>query len=325
MDPSYQQYVNFLKNQSSLSGENSSNPQNPIHPPQPTQFSQYSNPQNPMPPPQPTQFSQYPYSMYPPPQQYPNQFMYQTLPNWNMSQTGSWNARVPETQLEPNLSTQLSLEDIALEEGGGEEEEEEEQQQEEETHSKAKRTAWTDAENMLLVQSWLNVSKDSILGNDQKGPSFWEKITINYNKFREPSFPMRESRKAKAHYQKLSKCVQFFVGCYNSVTIPPKNGHSEADNVDEARSLYLSIYKKQFKFVNLWRVLKEEPKWRGAAMATSTRQKNTFDGAYTSSSNPSTPIDVSDYEAQPQAVRPPGQKAAKRKSRTCPISCMHAS
>src|ERR1044072_424291 len=118
-----------------------------MSPPQPTQFSQYSNPQNLMSPPQPTQFSQYPYSMYPPPQQYPNQFMYQTPPNWNMSQTGSWNARVPETQLEPNLSTQLSLEDIALEEGGGEEEEEEEEQQEEETHSKAKWTAWTDAEN----------------------------------------------------------------------------------------------------------------------------------------------------------------------------------
>jgi hypothetical protein len=167
------------------------------------------------------------------------------------------------------------------------------------------------------VQSWVNISTDPIQGNDQKSTTFWEKITSNYNKYREASYPLRTIVQAKARFQKLSKTVQVFVGCYKSVTNPPKSGHSEADIVDEALALYLSITKTKFKSVKVWRVLKEEPKWRGAAMATcSRRQKNSVDGAYSSPSNPSTPIDCSEYEAPQPSVRPPGQKAAKRNAKS---------
>jgi hypothetical protein len=170
MDP-YQTYRNYSQNQSPPV-ENSSNQQNPPQPPfyfhsQPPSTGENShNPQ---------------YPMYPPPSQFysqnPNQFMYPRPPNSYMSQIGSSNARVPETQFEPNFSTQGSLENIVLEE-----------EEEEATHSKGKRSAWSDAEDLLLVQSWVNISTDPIQGNDQKSTTFWEKITSNYNKYREASY-----------------------------------------------------------------------------------------------------------------------------------------
>ncbi|MCH96602.1 glutathione S-transferase T3-like [Trifolium medium] len=87
-------------------------------------------------------------------------------------------------------------------------------------------------EDLLLVQSWLNVSKDPIQGNGQKSTTFWKRITSNYNKYREASYHLRTVVKEKARFQKLSKIVQVFVGCYKSVTNPPKSRHSEADIVD---------------------------------------------------------------------------------------------
>jgi len=38
-------------------------------------------------------------------------------------------------------------------------------------------------EDSLLVQSWLNVSKDVVIKVDQFVRGFWLKITTNYNKY----------------------------------------------------------------------------------------------------------------------------------------------
>jgi hypothetical protein len=47
-------------------------------------------------------------------------------------------------------------------------------------------------EDELLIQSWLNVSMDSIVGNDKKGDSFWKRIGEAYNENRHKNFPERK-------------------------------------------------------------------------------------------------------------------------------------
>jgi len=43
---------------------------------------------------------------------------------------------------------------------------------------------FTRDEDILLIQIWLNISKDPIVENDQKAERFWSRIATNYNQYR---------------------------------------------------------------------------------------------------------------------------------------------
>jgi hypothetical protein len=47
-------------------------------------------------------------------------------------------------------------------------------------------------EDELLIQSCLNISKDTIVGIDKKGDSFWKRIGETYNNHRQKNFPERK-------------------------------------------------------------------------------------------------------------------------------------
>jgi hypothetical protein len=51
--------------------------------------------------------------------------------------------------------------------------------------TKTTRELFTREEDIPLIQLWLNIPKDSIVGVDQKADSFWLRITSNYNEYRE--------------------------------------------------------------------------------------------------------------------------------------------
>jgi hypothetical protein len=50
--------------------------------------------------------------------------------------------------------------------------------------TKTTRELFTREEDIPLIQLWLNIPKDSIVGVDQKADSFWLRITSNYNEYR---------------------------------------------------------------------------------------------------------------------------------------------
>ncbi|CAK8575482.1 unnamed protein product [Lathyrus sativus] len=63
-----------------------------------------------------------------------------------------------------------------------------------------------------------------------------------------------------------------------------------------------------------WRLLKDEPKWKGQEMNNSSkRSKISSTRTYSSSSNLENPIDCSEYNSATQTDHPAVQKAAKRK------------
>ncbi|CAL5190426.1 unnamed protein product [Lathyrus oleraceus] len=49
---------------------------------------------------------------------------------------------------------------------------------------KKSREQFTRDEDIPLIQSWLNVSKDPTVGVDQKAESFWLRIAASYNQYR---------------------------------------------------------------------------------------------------------------------------------------------
>ncbi|CAL5213560.1 unnamed protein product [Lathyrus oleraceus] len=69
-------------------------------------------------------------------------------------------------------------------------------------------------EGEILIQSWLNVSKDSIVGVDKNGDSFWKRIDEAFNKHRDINYKERKSMTLKGRWHKINLFVQKFVGCY---------------------------------------------------------------------------------------------------------------
>jgi hypothetical protein len=102
---------------------------------------------------------------------------------------------------EPQLSTSIDLEHITLDEGP--------------SSNKAKkqiRASFSMEEDTLLLQTWLNISKDPVVGVDQKAEGFWLRIKDNYNTYRN-QLPKRELGQLTSRYHQLNTCVSKFVGC----------------------------------------------------------------------------------------------------------------
>jgi len=89
--------------------------------------------------------------------------MYPPLPNNpNMFSRTPMSPNFVESSTEiPQYSTQVSLEDITLDEG-----------RQKLGKKKLVRVSFSKKEDALLVQTWLNVSKDAIVGVDKKASSF---------------------------------------------------------------------------------------------------------------------------------------------------------
>ncbi|XP_057418908.1 glutathione S-transferase T2-like [Lotus japonicus] len=229
--------------------------------------------------------------------QNPNHFIHPPPPpNYYSPQISSNGEKVPETQFE-YVPDELDESDEPTFPAEGD------------NHSpKKQRLKWCENDDIILLQTWLNISNDSVTGTDQKEETFWRRIEHQYNKYRKIGSSEKKWAQLKAHFHTLSKAVSTFVGCYKKVTNPPKSGYSERDIMANACSLYSEMVEtKTFKFEHAWRVLKDEPKWNGETMSIYSKQsRHSTDGVHTS-------IDGSEHEAVQIFSHPLGHKDTKRK------------
>ncbi|XP_058726702.1 uncharacterized protein LOC131598084 [Vicia villosa] len=168
------------------------------------------------------------------------------------------------------------------------------------------REVFTREENILLMQSWLNVSKDPIVGVDQKAEGFWLRITDNYNQY---CGQLREKLQGQLKYRwhRINGLVQKFVGCYKQAVHGKKSGQSEKDILANAHAFFLQDEGIAFNLEYAWRLLKDEPKWmRASTENSSKRTKNSVSGAHSSSY---------EYNSSSPMERPMGQQVEKRKSK----------
>uniref|UniRef100_A0A1J3GCX0 Glutathione S-transferase T3 n=1 Tax=Noccaea caerulescens TaxID=107243 RepID=A0A1J3GCX0_NOCCA len=68
------------------------------------------------------------------------------------------------------------------------------------------RRKWSPAEDNVLISAWLNTSKDAIVGNQQKGGTFWKRIAAYFASSPKLSgLPPREPSLCKQRWQKITK------------------------------------------------------------------------------------------------------------------------
>ncbi|POM80281.1 Hypothetical protein PHPALM_1904 [Phytophthora palmivora] len=66
---------------------------------------------------------------------------------------------------------------------------------------------WNQEEDRQLTKAWLDVSKDGIVGTDQSGAQFWERVTQMYNDTRP-----RQQERYKRHQNAVAnrwKAIRF--------------------------------------------------------------------------------------------------------------------
>ncbi|XP_052109370.1 glutathione S-transferase T2-like [Arachis duranensis] len=120
----------------------------------------------------------------------------------------------------------------------------------------------------------------------------------------------------KKRWYKINKAVAQFAGCYDQASRNIRSG-SNADDIKElAYKLYSTNYGQKFTFERHWNMLRLEQKWRSqlpTQSGVSKRTKVSATGAYSSSSNPETPL--ADEPGVDSPVHPQGSKKSKRKGK----------
>ncbi|CAA7013354.1 unnamed protein product [Microthlaspi erraticum] len=175
---------------------------------------------------------------------------------------------------------------------------------EEKPEGRSERRRWSQTEDIVLCSSWLNTSKDPLMGNEQKGDAFWKCIADYFNASTKlDGFQRRESNHCKLRWHRINELVCKFVGCYESAQRQKSSGYNEADVLKMAYDIFYADYKLKFNLEYAWIELRNDQKWCAQA---------TFKGD--GSSKKRKEPDQSASTFTPQA-RPEGVKAAKAKGK----------
>ncbi|XP_013600999.1 PREDICTED: uncharacterized protein LOC106308389 [Brassica oleracea var. oleracea] len=81
------------------------------------------------------------------------------------------------------------------------------------------RRMWTQTDDIVLISSWLNTSKDPIVGNEQKSMAFWNRIAAYFSASPKlAGCEKRDKNQCKQRWHKLNDLVCKFCGAYEAAT-----------------------------------------------------------------------------------------------------------
>ncbi|XP_013624506.1 PREDICTED: glutathione S-transferase T3-like [Brassica oleracea var. oleracea] len=142
---------------------------------------------------------------------------------------------------------------------------------------------WTPVEDIVLISSWLNTSKDPVVGNEQRSGTFWKSIAAYFAA--SPKVAVSEQRDAnhcKQRWHKINDQVNKFCGAIEAATREKTSGQNENDE------------------------LRNDQKWCGLKSEGSSKRRKYQEGSQSESS-------AANETRTDEEERPPGVKAAKGK------------
>ncbi|KAJ1295423.1 hypothetical protein BS78_01G222800 [Paspalum vaginatum] len=116
-------------------------------------------------------------------------------------------------------------------------------------------------EDVCLVKAWLEISCDPVIGNGQKGESFWKRVVERYN-YRRGQHLERTLRSLQSRWNNAIKPqVSTFSDYYAEALRLNPSGMSDADETSLAASNFVDVEGHAFGYMHCWDVMKDEPKW----------------------------------------------------------------
>jgi hypothetical protein len=137
---------------------------------------------------------------------------------------------------------------------------------------KAKTSNYTELEDHLLYQAYINVSTDPTIGNGMKSKQFWSKVStmfkhlLNDNKDDLEEWTLdadRGSESLKNHFsKKIQKDTLLFMTCsYRRAYASGVSGSNDEDVVESALKEYREQYNITFKYKHCLSELERIPKF----------------------------------------------------------------
>ncbi|KAG2334898.1 hypothetical protein Bca4012_000071 [Brassica carinata] len=182
-------------------------------------------------------------------------------------------------------------------------------QAEETPEERRERRIWSTQDDLVLISGWLNTSKDSIVGNDQRGGCFWKRIADYYASSTHvlDGAEPRNHEHCRQRWQKISREVSRFCGTYADAKREKASGINDLDILQNAHQIFNLLYKKKFGLEYAWNVLRFEQKWCDHTPMNPTPKTTSSNKRKADDAAPSTESVVGEHES-----RPPGIKAMKR-------------
>ncbi|PLW37723.1 hypothetical protein PCASD_11254 [Puccinia coronata f. sp. avenae] len=131
---------------------------------------------------------------------------------------------------------------------------------------------YTEKEDVPLCDSWLDVTQDPVVGTNQTGDGFWNRVTENYMKAF-PNVP-RTAVGLKSHWATIQGFINKFAGCLNQINNWNQSGTKNKDRLTYALRLYAKTYRKAFPHLTCYNILTAAPKWNEYFTALEQKSKS---------------------------------------------------
>ncbi|KAD5507569.1 hypothetical protein E3N88_15272 [Mikania micrantha] len=176
----------------------------------------------------------------------------------------------------------------------------------------------------------ISISENPIIGNNQTGDAYWNKIETYYNDA--PPMVSRDAHNLRSHWHMFKSKVNRFNDLYLQVKSRYRSGWSDNKYHVEARLLYINDPSNKtsapFTYEHVWNVVKDHGKYNSATKVhgfqAPKRSKTNNSGGYASSDsdanfgdNPKMFVSLEDDDVQEPPYEPPscpiGRDKAKAK------------
>ena len=120
------------------------------------------------------------------------------------------------------------------------------------------RKKWSPADDEVLISAWLNTSKDAIVGNDQKGGTFWKRVGEYYaaSPHAREGGVLRAHDHCKQRWHKINDQTNKFYAAFAAAERQISSGQNENDVLKAAHEIFYSDCKMKFTMEHAWCVLK---------------------------------------------------------------------
>ena len=126
---------------------------------------------------------------------------------------------------------------------------------------------WTKAESIAVVEAFVHISEDEIVGLNQRVETLWERVCAEA-KSRYPGDWARNAIACKGRFHLISREVQRFIGCNLLVESVNHSGWGENDYYHATVKAYHTSLKKavvddaeeeelSFEFKDEWEILRD--------------------------------------------------------------------
>ena len=140
----------------------------------------------------------------------------------------------------------------------------------------------------MLISSWLNTSKDTVVGNEQKSDAFWKRIAAYFAASPKlASCEHREPSHCKQRWHKINDLVGKFCGAYEAATREKSSGQNENDVLKLAHEIFFNNHNKTFTLEHAWKKLRNDQKWCDLSTSKterSSKKRKCDEGAQSSTS-----------------------------------------